>query len=267
MLNALVKEYDLQEHIKQLEALSRPCVYGIANENQPALGSTKIGGFPHAGKDFIWPQFNGIPLAFLVQINLADLANADGHLPYTGILLFFYADGHWTDKKAQLDFIRVIYVPGGENLSIKQPEFLYKPRLFGLLKPIVLPRVFDEHGINLCHGDSLPDLENVTTIPSLATFDNDDGLSDSYCDLKFALSEQAVVQIGGYPNPVQYDDIAARAASIIGKGSADDWELLLEIDSKLGFMWGDAGRLYFYGHKDDLKNAIFSNVWMEFQCH
>ena len=75
------------------------------------------------------------------------------------------------------------------------------------------------------------------------------------------------MQIGGYPNPVQHDGIANISASIMEKGSADDWVLLLEVDSQLGLMWGDAGRLYFYVHKDDLKATNFSDVWMEFQCH
>lgn len=133
--------------------------------------------------------------------------------------------------------------------------------------PQKIPQVFPEHRIEFCKSASLPDLDNVDDIPSLALFDNSDELLDAYCDLKWGLSEQAVLQIGGYPNPVQYDGMAAGAASIMEKGSSHDWQLLLEVDSKLGFMWGDAGRLYFFIHKDDLKAAMFSDVWMEFQCH
>lgn len=263
MLRDLAEKNNLQDHIKLLEELSCPCVYGVENGNVYGLGCSKVGGLPHADKDFVWPHYKGMPLEFVAQLNLADLEGTS--LPDTGILLFFYADGVWTDKKINKDFIRVIYVKDVENLEIKEPEYKYIKRLFGLMKPIAIPKVFDEYGLKFCSGDSLPDLDNADTIPSLSIFDNDDELLDSYCDLKYGLSEQAVLQIGGYPNPVQYDGIAA--ASIMGKGAAGDWELLLEVDSKLGFMWGDAGRLYFYAYKEDLKTANFSDVWMEFQCH
>lgn len=248
-----------------LEKLSNSCLYGIGNGNSNDLGCSKVGGLPHANEGFMWPKYQGNPLEFIAQLNLADLEGSN--LPNTGILLFFYANGVWTDKKDHKDFIRVIHIQDMRNLEVKEPEYEYKKRLFGLLKPKVIPQIFDEYGIRFCNGDSLPDLDNTDTNPSLAIFYNDDELLDSYCDLKWGLSEQAVLQIGGYPNPVQYDGIAAGAATIMGKGSANDWQLLLEVDSKLGFMWGDAGRLYFYVHKDDLKAEKFCDVWMEFQCH
>jgi len=50
---------------------------------------------------------------------------------------------------------------------------------------------------------------------------------------------------------------------------ANDWILLLQIDSdndKTGMMWGDAGRLYFWIKKEDLKNKNFDNAWMVSQC-
>ncbi|WP_028781298.1 YwqG family protein [Shewanella sp. 38A_GOM-205m] len=265
MIKDLVAEDNLQNHIKLLEELASPCVYGVADGSVNSLGCSKVGGLPHADKDFIWPKYKGVPLEFVVQLNLNDLEGTN--LPDTGLLLFFYANGVWTDKKMHKDFFRVIHVHDMESLEVKEPKFKDKKRLFGLLKSKIMPLVFDEYGIGFYSGNSLPDLDNVDTIPSLSLFDNDDELLKSYCDLKWGLSEKAILQIGGYPNPVQYDGIAAGAASIIEKGAANDWELLLEVDSKLGFMWGDAGRLYFYIHKDDLKTAKFADVWMEFQCH
>ncbi|MBN2239580.1 MAG: DUF1963 domain-containing protein [Dehalococcoidales bacterium] len=37
-------------------------------------------------------------------------------------------------------------------------------------------------------------------------------------------------------------------------------------DDDTGMMWGDAGKLYFWIKKDDLKNADFTDVWMILQC-
>ena len=53
------------------------------------------------------------------------------------------------------------------------------------------------------------------------------------------------------------------------KNGAMNWRLLLQIDSddRTGMMWGDAGRLYFWILKQDLKNCNFDNVWMILQCY
>lgn len=265
MLKTLAKKYNLQHHINLLEELSSPCLQARESTKSKKIGYSKVGGLPHANKDFNWPNYQGRPIEFIAQLNLAELSGSN--LPNNGILLFFYADGTWADKRQHKDFIRVIHIQETDNLLERQPEFFYRKRLFGLLKPRITPQVFDEYSVSFFSSESLPDLDNVDSIPALSIFENDDSLSDSYCDLKWELSEQSILQIGGYPNPVQYDGIATQATSIIGKGSSSDWELLLEVDSKLGFMWGDAGKLHFFIHKDDLRVGKFSDVWMEFQCH
>jgi uncharacterized protein YwqG len=50
--------------------------------------------------------------------------------------------------------------------------------------------------------------------------------------------------------------------------NAHQWHLLLQLDSDDGanMMWGDCGRLFFWIHEDDLKQAKFDNVWMILQC-
>ena len=39
-----------------------------SDESQFEIGESKIGGTPHLPKGFIWPEYNGKPLAFLAQI-------------------------------------------------------------------------------------------------------------------------------------------------------------------------------------------------------
>ncbi|MHC4202579.1 MAG: YwqG family protein, partial [Planctomycetota bacterium] len=50
---------------------------------------------------------------------------------------------------------------------------------------------------------------------------------------------------------------------------AAEWRLLLQIDSDddVGMVWGDSGRLYFWIHKDDLKNRKFERTWMVLECY
>ena len=59
------------------------------------LGQSKVGGLCHLPPDFTWPVFDGDPLAFIAQINLAELprCEASAVLPDKGVLYFFYADG------------------------------------------------------------------------------------------------------------------------------------------------------------------------------
>ena len=66
-----------------------------AKEENFRLGQSKIGGLCHLPPDFEWPVFDGDPLAFIAQINLAELprCEATAALPDKGVLYFFYADG------------------------------------------------------------------------------------------------------------------------------------------------------------------------------
>jgi uncharacterized protein YwqG len=47
------------------------------------------------------------------------------------------------------------------------------------------------------------------------------------------------------------------------------WRLLLQLDSdnNLGWMWGDAGRLYFWISENALRGRRFEDVWMVCQCY
>ncbi len=48
------------------------------------------------------------------------------------------------------------------------------------------------------------------------------------------------------------------------ENEANNWKLLLQLDTddNPGWMWGDAGKLYFWIREEDLKSNNFENVWM-----
>jgi uncharacterized protein YwqG len=57
--------------------------------------------------------------------------------------------------------------------------------------------------------------------------------------------------------------------SVLEKGAAD-WQLLLQIDSdekRLGWMWGDAGRIYFWARRLAIEAADFDGSWAMLQCY
>jgi uncharacterized protein YwqG len=53
------------------------------------------------------------------------------------------------------------------------------------------------------------------------------------------------------------------------QADAPNWRLLLQIDTDdtLGVTWGDAGRLYFWMHSDDLRARAFERAWCIRQCY
>jgi uncharacterized protein YwqG len=52
----------------------------------------------------------------------------------------------------------------------------------------------------------------------------------------------------------------------LSKGQLD-WQLLFQVDSddQAGMRWGDAGMLYYWIRKADLKKEDFSNAWLVLQ--
>jgi uncharacterized protein YwqG len=50
---------------------------------------------------------------------------------------------------------------------------------------------------------------------------------------------------------------------------ATDWRLLLQLDSddRVGWMWGDVGRVYFWAIQQDIAACDFDKSWAILQCH
>jgi hypothetical protein len=64
----------------------------------------------------------------------------------------------------------------------------------------------------------------------------------------------------GYQDPRRYS---------LEKGAAD-WQLLLQIDSdekRLGWMWGDSGRVYFWARQQDIAATDFDGSWAVLHCY
>ena len=109
---------------------------------------------------------------------------------------------------------------------------------------------------------------------------------DSSWDEAWAFADPAAPahQMGGYPHPVQGDDMelechlasngiyvgssegyASDAAKQLESGRAD-WRLLLQIDSDDAVIWGDVGKLYFWIREQDARAGDFSAAWLVLQC-
>ncbi len=150
--------------------------------------------------------------------------------------------------------------------------------------------VFPQHPVRLSRIVTLPDLGE----PALADFagTNRDGLialDQAWRDL-VGLGEEWPTgephhQLGGWPGLIQrpfwleahlasqginLDDAKGYAdsrAAALADG-ASSWRLLLQLDTddRLGWMWGDVGRLFYLIRQDDLAAGEFTRCWLNFQC-
>lgn len=248
-------------------------------EDQLAPGRTKIGGRPDLPQGFKWPVFDANPLAFIAQLNLAEVVLYDTEqlLPGTGILYFFYdADQEiWGFDPKDFGGWKVIYFDGDQN-TLQRMDF---------------PEGFPEHaryqacGIDIKNEPSLPALESVY-IEELNLAEEE---SDAYSEITGVEVENDNDfnhKLLGHPCQIQ-DDIQLECQLVsnglycgdssgyedpkraILEKSVKDWRLLLEInsDDHAGMMWGDSGRLYFWIKDTDLKKRQFDKVWMILQCY
>jgi len=105
-------EQGIEVHLAFLNALRRPA---IALSASFEARNSWIGGLPSLPDNDPWPEWKGVPLAFLCQLDLGEIPQAcERHgLPPTGMLFFFYNQEQETwgfDPKDERSW-RVIYTP------------------------------------------------------------------------------------------------------------------------------------------------------------
>lgn len=237
---------------------------------------SRIGGRPNLPEGESWPRWQGTPLAFIAQLDLAEIPDGAPRfgLPASGCLWFFYdaEQSTWGFDPKDHGSWKVIH-------ATQRPASA----------PIEPPDDLPEHGeyeanpIEFRPFRAPPSLERLELIAgSLQDLDEDD-IDEAR---RACYQDHPHHQIGGYPDAVQNDSMEVecqlvsnglycgnesgyadeRAAELAGDAAA--WKLLLQIDSDddAGMMWGDCGLIYFWIRDDDLARQDFSRVWMVLQC-
>lgn len=186
------------------------------------VGSSKLGGDPDVPAEFVWPTFQGEPLAFLGQLRLRDLA------PSVRQALRHGADG-----------LLAFFVPLDADLEDEGCTVaLFAPRLELVRTPGDAPTI-EEHVI--AAREII-----VPTPPEVADpFLGEDETATRIYGAAFADHVRALGSpahwVGGHPFPLQ------------GPVELEGERLLLQIDSddELGLQWGDCGRLYFVSRPEE----------------
>jgi uncharacterized protein YwqG len=238
---------------------------------------TKIGGQPLAGKDFKWPKWRDQSLAFIAQIKLSEINSLSQMQPFPrkGFLYVFYdkEQSTWGFDPKDKESWKIIFEQEYDDLA----ELPY-------------PQDLED---NYRYNEKKLEQKLIKTYPSWGDERvNALQLIEGQIDWCYDFADSVYCskprhQIGGIANAIQNPEMdldCQLASNGLYCGDASgytdprrkkleknraDWILLLQIDTDddTGFMWGDAGMLYFWIKKDDLEKLNFENTWMILQCY
>ena len=257
-----------EEAFARLEALAVPCVRITPGGD----GKSWFGGSPQLRGP--WPAYAGRPLTFLAQLDLGEVSSSGGPdwLPSEGRLLFFYEFEHggWGFDPKDAGSAVVIYEVGEAGAAAPPPTL---PEEFRLER---LP-------VKFLPGRAYPDSDRAGIDWLQFTPEQERAFDER---LEALEGQEPSHRIGGYPQPIQNDDMekecqyATNGFLVDGphhphgpgvealKAGIGDWRLLLQLDTDDGppFMWGDCGRLYFWIREQDARSGDFSRAWAVLQC-
>jgi len=284
ILDAQLKKHKLSAVAKKINAAAQNsiCISAKkADEKSIPVGASKIGGRPDVEVGFKWPEWKGAPMSFLAQFDLKEVSRLDneGLLPKEGRLLFFSDSTDTTFGFDPKD-------SGGWLV-----HYIADPK--AKLKRVSPPKAFDEwHTYTAC---KLTFRKELTIPPGMsfaeAKLEFTESQKHHYTDLGSELGTERQVKGGrlhqllGHPFQIQTDMAVMSnfCTNGIYMGDGDpfndprarelvhgstEWRLLfqLDTDSEAKMQWSDAGMLYFWLKKDDLKNKAFDKGWFCLQC-
>lgn len=86
-------------------------------------GASRFGGVPDLPPGDAWPERDGVPMEFIAQVRLADVAAAGGdeRLPAEGSLLFFYNSQWSTSDQGDDGCCAVLFHEGPDDALVRTP--------------------------------------------------------------------------------------------------------------------------------------------------
>lgn len=285
-LNARLAAAGLSAAAETIRGLVRPCYHitrtPAADAHLP-IGTSRFGGLPDVAAGFVWPEVttsqHPVAMEFVGQIRLQDLPHpVPESLPSQGLLSFF---ARWNEG-------RVLFFPEGTPLqravSPRPPETVAPTGIFqklfaGLARKPEPHRTYRPCTLALAPGISLPDGSSAM-VDQLKLSHAD---AEAYVESVLEPLPEPHHQMFGYARPVQTEmeiecDFLRRHQEVAWNSPTDrfvaatrDWVLILQVDTDEnggpGWMWGDAGIVYFWIHRDDLAARAFDKVICIEQCH
>ncbi len=237
------------------------------------IGKSRLGGGPDLPEGSAWPEWRGVPLAFVAQIALDEMpAIPDSGLPGAGLLSFFHEPEQrvWGFDPAERGAWRVVWSGPEETLSTRAiPDGVPKAARYRAVR--LVPAIEVSHvdfesdeleALGMSPDEQLAFVEATERTDPLAhrMLGHPDTIQG---DMRL---ECQLVSNGLYAGDTSgYDD--PRAIEL--RPGAADWQLLLQVDSDpdARMMWGDGGRLYFWMTEDAIRRRDWDAAWMVLQCY
>jgi hypothetical protein len=296
----------LAEHAVEVEALLLPSIRlrlveddeldeddEEDDEVDESLRRSRFGGAPDLPPDMPWPSVEGEPLTFVVQLDLAALAELEAaeELPRAGLLSFFYApfipDAHQA-RNSLAHPVAVMHFPPGTPLEQRASPAGVEPlRRYALEfeheRMLPLPE-------SPYHYEHLRPREQVEAFYASLEQGHAQHPPLDY----FALSQLIVLRsecdfdrpthrLLGHPSSIQGDpylDVETRedtsiyaqgeAALMAARERALDWRLLLQVDAYQDdelLLNQDGGFFYFFLPADALAHHDWTRARGILQCH
>lgn len=224
-------------------ALARPAIEFNsvrAAERSIPVGASKLGGGADLPPDAEWPCLWDIPLAFLGQFNLAELAVSPvaRDLPATGLLsVFARYDGDDGNDDFPKGSWRLLYFPDtGKLKRYPAPDLIFPSCRVSYSEVLTLPDHESPWRTQLGIGPKHLGYE-------------------CYRDLLMEMSGGD--RLLGYPLPIQGDVLRKKGVRHL---------LTISSAQATGWQWGDGGALYFTLPEADLRAGRFDRVQLEMQC-
>lgn len=264
------------------------------------LGNSRLGGRPDLASGKNWPAWQGSPMAFVGQINLADIAAHDeeGHLPHSGLLSFFCAiDGtaagvmqslgdpsswmvsHFDGDPATLvqlplppDLPRRLHFPSSQASFSREPTLpdvhSRGIRSLGLSEPeriayIDVTQGADVNFVGVFNHHLLGYPYILNESPFVAGYLKAHGVADPYA-INFGVSNEELqhrLQLQSLPHKWRdKQDLLEDKADM-------EWRLLLQVYSndEAQMDWAGGGVLHFCIPREALSRRDFDRVWVEMQ--
>lgn len=235
----------------------------VLDEHTLPVGASRFDSVPDVPVGFEWPcHSDGSLLECLAQIDLSEIARETGAsaLPAEGWLLFFAGEGEETLEAIEGHVIHI------------EPQPLARWSTYAPRKHIRQTCRLEFESIF-----NLPDAQDYCVSRRI---DLSAEAGERYVALQEKLTDGARHYLLGYPRAIQ-GNVRAEVAEAEAKRSrravrpdelgelGEAYQLLLQLDSDddgPGWMWGDAGSLYFVIHKEDLARRRFDRTRLLMQC-
>jgi len=282
----LITAVGLDHRAADIMAMLQPSIAIHTNPSDDStipLGQSKFGGMPDLPPDIAWPDYQGRPLDFVAQINLADVApfDHDKRLPTSGRLYFYFDERKYYEDELWRNHGKGSYhvIYGEEQLPIDRRSELNQ-----------LERSHEYHAclLNFIEEFTLPSFESYQISKrwgwTYRNFKEHERDIEAYVELMKQVgalypSENHVHnRIFGYPDLIQGDvmiEAEEAANNLVSTQEIYDqrgteiqnWQLLLQIgsDDNAKMMWGDVGILYFCIQANALHERRFDQAVCMFQ--